>query len=313
MCGRQWCTCLCGGGRCSRPVGVRLFHRCQLNYWNYENHKLKRFHFNGCKCIPLFLQSEGHLYLSDLPEDAGSSGLAVARAVLHSNRGPPLQDFGAQLGHRVEPDLLLRRVFKVLKQKRRCGVTTLRTKTKTLFRKPGENGMKENTTAGASEPFVLISSLWCIKTHLNEHRAAVWTLFLLGLQGVWLCPGIKARLSDGCTDRISKDLARWAQLKRGNRQWKPPPLIIYLHYPTHFHPRSHSNIDLQSFPVLFENIKHLCSESSRDGAEEVWRHEVPGCLLGRGSRRQKAGLLWHCARERCNQGIQSWSLSSASV
>lgn len=33
------------------------------------------------------------------------------------------------------------------------------------------------------------------------------------------------------------------------------------------------------------------SESSRDGAEEVWGREVPGCLLGRGSRREKAGLL----------------------
>lgn len=103
--------------------------------------------------------------------------------MLHSNGGPPLHDFGAQLGHRVEPDLLLRRVFKVLRQERRCGVKTLRTKKTTSFRKPGKNGMKENTTAGASEPFVFISSLWCIKTHLNEHRAAVWQPVSAGITG----------------------------------------------------------------------------------------------------------------------------------
>lgn len=33
------------------------------------------------------------------------------------------------------------------------------------------------------------------------------------------------------------------------------------------------------------------SESSRGGVEELWGHEVPGCLPGRGSRREKAGLL----------------------
>lgn len=139
-----------------------------------------------------------HLYLSELPEDAGSSGLAVARAVLHSDGGPPLQDFGAQLGHRVEADLLLRRVFKVLKQERRCGAKTLRTTKTTLLRKPGKDGTKENTTAGASEPFDLISSLWCIKPHLNEHRAAVWQPVSAGITGClalsWDHGPIKRRL-----------------------------------------------------------------------------------------------------------------------
>lgn len=73
---------------------------------------------------------------------------------------------------------------------------------------------------------------------------------------------------------------------KGSKTWKQaPPTIIYFYYPTYFYPRSHSNIDLQSFPISD------CSESSRDGREEVWGHEVPGCLLGRGSRREKAGLL----------------------
>lgn len=139
------------------------------------------FDFKAPKCIRLLLPPAGHLYLSELPEDAGSPGLAVARAVLHSDGGPPLQDFGAQLGHRVEADLLLRRVFKVLKQERRCGVKTLRTKKTTVFRKPGKDGTKENATAGASGPFVLISSLWCVKGQGSSLAACVrWDYRVFG-------------------------------------------------------------------------------------------------------------------------------------
>lgn len=35
MCDKRWCTCLCGGGRCSHPVGVRLLNRGQSDYQAY--------------------------------------------------------------------------------------------------------------------------------------------------------------------------------------------------------------------------------------------------------------------------------------
>lgn len=69
------------------------------------------------RVILSLLAQEGRVYLSELPEDVGRSVLAVARAAPHSHRDLPLEDFGAQLSHRVEADLLLRRVLKVLKNK----------------------------------------------------------------------------------------------------------------------------------------------------------------------------------------------------
>lgn len=70
-------------------------------------------------CIILSLLAyEGQVYLAELPEDAGRSVLAVAGAVPHSHKDLALEDLGAQLGHRVEADLLLRRVLEVLRQER---------------------------------------------------------------------------------------------------------------------------------------------------------------------------------------------------
>lgn len=62
------------------------------------------------------LASEQQVYLSEVPEDAGRAALAVAGAVPHSDRDLPLLDFGAQLCHRVEADLLLRCVLEELRR-----------------------------------------------------------------------------------------------------------------------------------------------------------------------------------------------------
>lgn len=39
--------------------------------------------------------------------------------------------------------------------------------------------------------------------------------------------------------------------------------------------------------------------------------DVPGCLLGRGSQKEKSGNLWECALERCSQGTLNVFLSYA--
>lgn len=57
-------------------------------------------------------------YLFELPDDSGGSGFYVVRAVFHSDGGLPFGHFGTQLCHRVETDLLPRRVFKVLEERR---------------------------------------------------------------------------------------------------------------------------------------------------------------------------------------------------
>lgn len=57
-------------------------------------------------------------YLSELPKDIGWPDLPITRAVPHPNGDLPLGHFSTQLGHRVESDLFLRCVFKVLEQKR---------------------------------------------------------------------------------------------------------------------------------------------------------------------------------------------------
>ena len=60
-------------------------------------------------------------YLSELPDDTRWFDLPIARAVPHPDEGLPLGYLSTQLRHRVEADLLLRRVFKVLQQKGRHG------------------------------------------------------------------------------------------------------------------------------------------------------------------------------------------------
>ena len=56
----------------------------------------------------------GAAYISKLPDGGGGLGLPVVGAVPHAQIGLPLGDLGTKLSHRVEADLLLRRVFKVL-------------------------------------------------------------------------------------------------------------------------------------------------------------------------------------------------------
>lgn len=56
-------------------------------------------------------------YLSELPDDTRWFDLPVARAVPHPDGGLSFGYLSTQLRHRVETDLLLRCVFKVLQQK----------------------------------------------------------------------------------------------------------------------------------------------------------------------------------------------------
>lgn len=60
----------------------------------------------------------GTAYIFELPDDTGRLEVPVARAVPHPDRRLPLEHFSTQLCHRVETDLLLRCVFKVLQQER---------------------------------------------------------------------------------------------------------------------------------------------------------------------------------------------------
>lgn len=71
-----------------------------------------------------------NLYLSELPDDTWRFALPVTRAVPHSNVVLSLRYFSTQLSHRVETDLLLGCVFKVLEQRRDvviCCLYTART------------------------------------------------------------------------------------------------------------------------------------------------------------------------------------------
>ena len=63
----------------------------------------------------------GAAYVSELPDGGGGLGLPVVWAVPHPQVGLPLRDLSTKLSHRVEADLLLRRVFKVLEW--RTGLT----------------------------------------------------------------------------------------------------------------------------------------------------------------------------------------------
>lgn len=66
------------------------------------------------------------LYLSELPDDTWRLSLPVTRAVPHSDVVLPLRYFSTQLRHRVETDLLLRCVFKVLERRRDIVICRLR-------------------------------------------------------------------------------------------------------------------------------------------------------------------------------------------
>lgn len=57
-------------------------------------------------------------HVSELPDDKGRLGVSVARAVLHADGSLSLGHLGTKLCRRVETDLLLRCVFKVLVQER---------------------------------------------------------------------------------------------------------------------------------------------------------------------------------------------------
>ncbi len=57
-------------------------------------------------------------YFSKLPHNTGRFGLPITGAVPHPDGGLSVKYFSTQLCHRVETDLLLRCVFKVLEQKR---------------------------------------------------------------------------------------------------------------------------------------------------------------------------------------------------
>lgn len=63
-----------------------------------------------CKCVSP--------YLSELPDNTRGFEFPIIRAVPHPNGGMSLEYLSTQLCHRVETDLLLRCVFKVLEQKR---------------------------------------------------------------------------------------------------------------------------------------------------------------------------------------------------
>lgn len=66
-----------------------------------------------CVCVTVCTSD-----LFELPGDAGRLELPIARTVPHPDGGLTLEHFGAQLRHRVETDLLLGCVFKVLGQKK---------------------------------------------------------------------------------------------------------------------------------------------------------------------------------------------------
>ena len=57
-------------------------------------------------------------YLSELPGDAGRLQVPIRRTVPHPDGGLSFGHLGAQLCHRVEADLLLRSVLKVLEKKK---------------------------------------------------------------------------------------------------------------------------------------------------------------------------------------------------
>lgn len=59
-----------------------------------------------------------HPYLSELPDDTWRLVLPVARTVPHPDGRLSVTHFSTQLRHRVETDLFLRCVFKILEQKR---------------------------------------------------------------------------------------------------------------------------------------------------------------------------------------------------
>lgn len=79
--------------------------------------KLKAWsQFTG-KCEPV-AHTSWIPYLFELPDETGRSDFLITRAVPHSDGGLSFQYFGTQLCHRVETDLLLRCVFKVLERER---------------------------------------------------------------------------------------------------------------------------------------------------------------------------------------------------
>lgn len=57
-------------------------------------------------------------YISELPYNTGRLGFSVTRAVLHPNGSLAINHLSTQLRHRVETDLLVRCVFKILEQER---------------------------------------------------------------------------------------------------------------------------------------------------------------------------------------------------
>lgn len=64
-------------------------------------------------------------YFSKLPHNTGRFGLPITGAVPHPDGRLSVEYFSTQLRHRVETDLLLRCVFKVLEQKRETGLFSL--------------------------------------------------------------------------------------------------------------------------------------------------------------------------------------------
>lgn len=163
-------------------------------------------------------------YLFELPDETGRSDFLITRAVPHSDGGLSFQYFGTQLCHRVETDLLLRCVFKVLERERERYLAIflhLQLKCISLTQACIHTFLWKEAETKRLKLFLLLSSatsVFCLESQLVQF--GIFFSYPLGLQDVLLCCGATAinalyvASASVSRDLISKDGALALSIKQ---------------------------------------------------------------------------------------------------